>query len=83
MVDVLFLVLPGTMLLDFAGTAESLRVAASFGAPFRLHYIGPGDGPRSSLGLTLGGAPVRSLMKPLAVWRPGEPCKAMLLNRVR
>src|SRR5512143_117320 len=55
MVDVLFLVLPGTMLLDFAGTAESLRVAVGFGAPFRLHYVGPGDGPRSSLGLTLGG----------------------------
>lgn len=55
MVDVYFLVLPGTMLLDFAGTAESLRVAAEFGAPFRLHYVGPGDRPRSSTGLTLGG----------------------------
>jgi transcriptional regulator GlxA family with amidase domain len=43
------------MLLDFSGTAETLRVAAEFGAPFRLHYVGPADGPRTSTGLTLGG----------------------------
>jgi transcriptional regulator GlxA family with amidase domain len=55
MTDVYFLVLPGTMLLDFAGTAETLRVAADFGAPLRLHYIGPADHPRTSIGLTLGG----------------------------
>lgn len=54
-IDVYFLVLPGTMLLDFAGTAETLRVAASFGAPFRLHYVGPADQPRTSIGLALGG----------------------------
>ena len=53
--DVYFLVLPGTMLLDFAGTSETLRVAADFGAPFRIHYVGPADLPRTSLGLTLGG----------------------------
>lgn len=55
MLEVYFVVLPGTMLLDFAGTAESFRVAADFGAGFHLHYIGPSDVPRSSLGLTLGG----------------------------
>jgi transcriptional regulator GlxA family with amidase domain len=55
MSEVYFIVLPGTMLLDFAGTAESFRVAADFGADFRLHYIGPNDRSRSSLGLTLGG----------------------------
>jgi transcriptional regulator GlxA family with amidase domain len=54
-IEIYFIVLPGTMLLDFAGTAESFRVAADFGAEFRLHYIGPRDGSRSSLGLTLGG----------------------------
>jgi transcriptional regulator GlxA family with amidase domain len=43
------------MLLDFAGTAETLRVAADFGARFRIHYVGPADLPRSSLGLALGG----------------------------
>lgn len=55
MTEVYFLVLPGTMLLDFAGTAEAFRVAADFGAAFRLHYIGPDDSSVSSLGLTLGG----------------------------
>ena len=53
--DVYFLVLPGTMLLDFAGTSETLRVAAEFGAPFRIHYVGPADLPRTSIGLSLGG----------------------------
>jgi len=54
-IDVYFLVLPGTMLLDFAGTAETLHVAAGFGAPFRLHYVGPTALPRTSTGLSLGG----------------------------
>jgi transcriptional regulator GlxA family with amidase domain len=43
------------MLLDFAGTSETLRVAADFGAPFRIHYVGPADRPRSSIGLALAG----------------------------
>ena len=43
------------MLLDFAGTSETLRVAADFGAPFRVHFIGPVDRPRSSIGLALAG----------------------------
>lgn len=53
--DVWFLVLPGTMLLDFSGTAETLKVAGDLGAPFRSHFAGPVDGPRTSVGLTLGG----------------------------
>lgn len=53
--DIYFLVLPGTMLLDFAGTSETLRVASGFGAPFRIHYVGPADRPRSSIGLALSG----------------------------
>ena len=51
------------MLLDFAGEAETFRVAADFGAPFRIHYVGPADLPRSSLGLALGG--VAPLPEPL------------------
>jgi transcriptional regulator GlxA family with amidase domain len=43
------------MLLDFAGTSETLRVAADFGAPLRIHHVGPADQPRTSLGLSLGG----------------------------
>ena len=78
MTPIYFLVLPGTMLLDFAGTAESFRVAAEFGAPFQLHYIAPSSQAHSSLGLTLGG------MKPLPgqlpdgaiVFIPGVACSA-------
>jgi transcriptional regulator GlxA family with amidase domain len=55
MTDVYFLVLPGTMLLDFAGTAESFRVAAEYGAAIQLHYVAPAAEAASSLGLTLGG----------------------------
>ena len=53
--EVFFVVLPGTMLLDFAGTSETLRVATEFGAPLKIHYVGPADLPRTSIGLALGG----------------------------
>lgn len=55
MTEVYFLVLPGTMLLDFAGTAEAFRAAARFGAPYRIHYVGTADSATSSLGLSIGG----------------------------
>jgi len=55
MTEVYFLVLPGTMLLDFAGTAETLRVAGEFGAPFQLRYVAPSGQAASSLGLLLAG----------------------------
>jgi transcriptional regulator GlxA family with amidase domain len=66
--DVFFLVLPGTMLLDFAGTAETLRVAAELGAPLRIRYVGPRDGPRTSLGLALAGVePLPERLPPGAI----------------
>jgi transcriptional regulator GlxA family with amidase domain len=76
--DIHFLVLPGTMLLDFAGTAESFRVAADFGARFRLHYIAPAGQAVSSLGLTLGGLePLPSRLADGAiVVVPGVACSA-------
>ncbi len=43
------------MLLDFAGTSETLRVAAELGAPFRVHHVGPVPAPRTSVGLALSG----------------------------
>ena len=70
LIDVYFLVLPGTMLLDFAGTAESFRVAADYGAPFRLHYLGAGNQALSSLGLTLGG---------LEPWPEELPARALVI----
>jgi len=66
--DVYFLVLPGTMLLDFAGTSETLRVAADFGAPFRIHFVGPADRPRTSIGLALAGVePLPGRLPPGAI----------------
>ena len=56
------------MLLDFAGTSETLRVAADYGAPLQLHYVGPADQPASSLGLSLGGvAPLPGSLPPGAI----------------
>jgi len=76
--EIFFLVLPGTMLLDFAGTAESFRVAAEFGASFRLHYIAPSGQALSSLGLTLGGLePLPDRLPERAiVLIPGVACSA-------
>ena len=56
------------MLLDFAGTSETLRVAADFGAPFRVHFIGPIDRPKSSIGLALAGVePLPDRLPPGAI----------------
>jgi transcriptional regulator GlxA family with amidase domain len=76
--EVYFLVLPGTMLLDFAGTAEAFRVAAEFGAPFRLQYLAPSSQALSSLGLTLGGlAPLPERLPEGAILIiPGVACSA-------
>ena len=46
MIDVLFLLLPGSLILDWAGPAEALRTANSLlrrqgkAAPFALRYAG-------------------------------------------
>ncbi|MEK8053458.1 helix-turn-helix domain-containing protein [Ideonella sp. DXS22W] len=59
MIDVLFVVLPDTLLLDLAGPAEAFRLAnqalARRGRPaaFRLRYAGPAPQARSSVGLML------------------------------
>jgi transcriptional regulator GlxA family with amidase domain len=82
-VDVLFLVLPDTLLLDLAGPAEAFRLAnqqlARRGqAPqFRLRYIGPEPGASSSVGLTLANLEPLPARLPERSWvvllgRPGE-----------
>ncbi len=59
MIDVLFVVLPGSLLLDLAGPAEAFRLANQQlhrrGRPpaFRLRYAGPLPSAASSVGLTL------------------------------
>jgi len=76
--DIYFLVLPGTMLLDFAGTAETFRVAMDHGAALRLHYVAPAGPVRSSLGLTLGGLEPLPERVPAGalVLIPGVACSA-------
>ncbi|MCX7170285.1 MAG: GlxA family transcriptional regulator, partial [Proteobacteria bacterium] len=54
-IDVYFLILPGTVLMDLAGVGEPFRFAKRFGAEFRLHFIGPKSLPKTFLGLTLQG----------------------------
>ena len=59
MIDVLFLVLPDSLLLDLAGPAEAFRLANQqlrhAGKPpmFRMRYVGPQDEVESSVGLSL------------------------------
>lgn len=61
MVEVLFVVLPDSLLLDLGGPAEALRLAnvqlAEQGRPpaFRLRFVGPEASTPSSVGLVLAG----------------------------
>ncbi len=59
--DVLFLLLPDSLILDWAGPAEALRmantacVAQGTAAPFRLRFISPNPSTRSSVGVAVSG----------------------------
>ena len=59
MIDVLFVVLPHTLLLDLAGPAETLRLANShlerrgMAPAFRLRFVGPAAEATSSVGASL------------------------------
>ena len=81
-IDVIFLVLPDTLLLDLAGPAETFRLANQAlrrrGQPeaFRLHYVGPQAQAGSSVGLQLAGlAPLPDTLA------PGRPTWVLLLGR--
>lgn len=54
-IPVYITLLPSTLLLDYAGCAEALRIANKYGADFDLRHIGPYPAPVTSMGLTLGG----------------------------
>jgi transcriptional regulator GlxA family with amidase domain len=82
-VEVLFVVLPDTLLLDLAGPAEAFRLAnqqlASRGQPprFRLRYVGSEASASTSVGLTLSGLePLPDQLGPrswvVLLGRPGE-----------
>lgn len=91
-VDVLFVVLPDTLLLDLAGPAEALRLAnqqlARRGRPpaFRLRYVGPQPQATSSVGLVLTGLePLPDALPPRAwvalLGRPGEATQVLRRQR--
>jgi len=82
-VQVLFLVLPGTLLLDLAGPAEAFRLAnqqrtrRGLGPAFHMRFLGAGPQAVSSVGLVLGGLEPLPERLPDGAWvvlmgRPGE-----------
>ncbi|HEX4509140.1 MAG TPA: AraC family transcriptional regulator, partial [Burkholderiaceae bacterium] len=93
MIDVLFLVLPNTLLLDLAGPAEAFRLAnqalQARGDPpaFRLRYIGAHPQAMSSIGLAVSGLEPLPTSLPARSWvvvlgRPGlaEPLPRLQRN---
>ncbi|TDP71127.1 GlxA family transcriptional regulator [Roseateles toxinivorans] len=74
MIDLLFLVLPGSLLLDLAGPAEAFRLANRHleqrGKPaaFRLRYLSPAPEAISSVGLMLSGLEPLPEQLPKASW---------------
>ena len=82
-IDVFFLLLPDSLILDWAGPAEALRsanrvLAAQGQAPrFRLHFIGPAGEAVSSVGATVTGLAPLPAQLPAPSWlvlvgQPGE-----------
>jgi transcriptional regulator GlxA family with amidase domain len=54
-VSVWFVLTPPVLLLDYAGPAEAMRMAAESGAPFELHHCGPLTRAMTSLGTVVDG----------------------------
>lgn len=87
-IDVFFLLLPGSLILDWAGPAEALRSANQAlikqgQAPrFRLHFIGPAGQTVSSVGATVGAlAPLPGpLPEPSWLVLVGQPSETLTLN---
>lgn len=88
MIDVLFLVLPDTLLLDIAGPAEAFRLANQAlrrrGQPeaFHLRYAGPQAQAGSSVGLLLAGLEPLPAAFVRPTWvvllgRPGDACEVV------
>lgn len=83
MIDVLFVVLPDSLLLDLAGPAEAFRLANQYlsrhgrSEAFRLRYVGPQAEVSSSVGLSLAQieplpAKLRAPSWVVLVGRPGD-----------
>jgi transcriptional regulator GlxA family with amidase domain len=63
-IPVFFVVLPGSLVLDWAGPAEAFRIAGGFG----LHFIGPVATPRTSVGVALSGVEPLPARLPMGAW---------------
>ncbi|MEO7937513.1 MAG: helix-turn-helix domain-containing protein [Burkholderiaceae bacterium] len=55
MTDVYILMVPGIMLLDLAGTSDTLRLASEIGAEYNIRHVGPTAQCRTSIGLSISG----------------------------
>ena len=79
--DVLFLLLPDSLILDWAGPAEALRIANQLclqkgkTAPFNLRFVSPQPSAQTSVGVALSGleALPQALDKPTWVVVVGQP----------
>lgn len=73
-ISLYFVILPNTLVLDWAGPAEAFRVAnqrlAQLGqaARFEMHFVGPQSAPNSSVGLQLQGLLPLPLVFPTNSW---------------
>lgn len=80
-INVYFVLLPGSLLLDWAGPAEALRIANQLlvregGAPrFAMHFVSPSHSNQSSVGVTLSG------LAPMPAHLP-QPSWVVLLGQV-
>lgn len=87
-IDVLFVILPDTLLLDWAGPAEAFRIANAVstkraGPRFTLHFVGPDAAARSSVGALVSElAPLPSTL-PAASWvvLSGSPTQPVYARR--
>lgn len=64
MIPVFFLLLPGSLVLDWAGPAEAFRIAGGF----ELRFIGPIDTPRTSVGVAVTGIEPLPHRLPAGAW---------------
>jgi transcriptional regulator GlxA family with amidase domain len=64
MIPVFFLLLPESLVLDWAGPAEAFRIAGGFD----LHFIGPVEAPRTSVGVSVTGIEPLPDRLPAGAW---------------
>jgi transcriptional regulator GlxA family with amidase domain len=92
LIDVLFLVLPDSLLLDLAGPAEAFRLAnqqlhhADRAPAFRMRYVGPLPEVDSSVGLSLSKIEALPTQLPPRCWvvvlgRPGSAPEVLRRQR--